>query len=324
MSLTPALAASARTRSISCSRPPSHIQSFHSLLQPLMCPRPMFLLLICERERRRRAPRSAWARLGVGRGREGEGTDPQRVGPRDGRAERTLCSERSKRVAHLELAVAVAIEELGSVERGEAELGAVEEELAAAALDKVVCKSDWVSVLRCARARASSRTCVGHGRGREGEVGLRSGRALGVVVRCGCSCRVVGRVRRLGRAGSHADAGELRESERGGGRRCKPAADLAMTEVRTLDRIDKLNCGAQCTVGDGRELQKGDERNERREPRVRRRRRERARRRESERGEEEDDNGVRKAWRRRNVQRRERRRRRWRRGRECLCAEACI
>lgn len=60
------------------------------------------------------------------------------------------------------------------------------------------------------------------------------------------------------------------------------AADLAMTEVRTLDRIDKLSCGAQCTVDDGRELQKGDERDERREPRVRRRRRERARRRESE------------------------------------------
>jgi len=34
-------------------------------------------------------------------------------------------------------------------------------------------------------------------------------------------------------------------------------ADLAMTEVRTLDRIDKLNCGAQCTVDDERELQKG-------------------------------------------------------------------
>lgn len=140
MSFTPALAASASTRSISSSLPVSHIQSFHSLLHPLMCPRPIFFDLICSSRCRPYQPRASQAR--TDRTKTESPTNPQSISPRHSRPERSFRRQRRKRIFDLKRSVDVAVEQFGGVEAGETELLAAEVEVAAASLDELVC-TQW-------------------------------------------------------------------------------------------------------------------------------------------------------------------------------------
>lgn len=103
------------------------------------------------RERRRRARA------------RGACTDHERVGPRDGHAaESVLGSERRERVAHLERPALVGAQELRRVERRKAQLLAAEEEVGAAALDKVTCVEgeEWVDISEVRYRRRKEERCV--------------------------------------------------------------------------------------------------------------------------------------------------------------------